>query len=199
MNSSLHREGCNFASGFKPLPASWKSARQNLSYNLQTRGTRYDGAFLSIIFVTYEQLCASNDRIHSRALAMACSRYAEFYRADFDLTDCKCIYFSCIELFMYLGAGALRGTQSTLRFTACDVIGFVPDVGCCEGNEPHQTIDLIPHTRSLAESGKLLLEQIVCCGKLRSSAKLAGANSPRPVPTRSLVFIPCAGLIQYID
>jgi len=42
--------------------------------------TRPDGAFSSIIFVTYEQLCASNDR--KNALAMARSRYAEFYRAD---------------------------------------------------------------------------------------------------------------------
>jgi len=33
-----------------------------------------------IIFVTYEQLCASND--HKNVLAMARSRYAEFYRAD---------------------------------------------------------------------------------------------------------------------
>ena len=42
--------------------------------------TRPDNAFLSIIFVTYEQLCASNDR--ENALAMARSRYADFYRAD---------------------------------------------------------------------------------------------------------------------
>ena len=42
--------------------------------------TRPDGTFSLIIFVTYEQLCASND--HKNVLAMARSRYAEFYRAD---------------------------------------------------------------------------------------------------------------------
>ena len=42
--------------------------------------TRPDGAFLSIIFATYELLCALNDC--KNALAMARSRYADFYRAD---------------------------------------------------------------------------------------------------------------------
>ena len=47
--------------------------------------THPDGAFLSIIFVTYaysmqKGLCASNDR--KNALVMVCSRYADFYRAD---------------------------------------------------------------------------------------------------------------------
>jgi len=43
--------------------------------------TRPDGgAFVSIIFVLQEWLCASND--HKNALAIARARYADFYRAD---------------------------------------------------------------------------------------------------------------------
>ena len=130
--------------------------------------TRPDGALLSIIFNAYEKLCASNDRIRvCRALVLAGSRNADFYRADFHLTNCKCLLFiyrnsSCrYELVRF--APLRTPYDFNHLFIPCDVIGFHPHVGCCEGNEPHQAIDSTPQTCILTEAGKAESSRFTCC------------------------------------
>ena len=45
-------------------------------------------------------------------------------------------------------------TQSTLLVNSQFYISLYHDVGCCEGNEPHQSIDSISHSRLLSGYGK---------------------------------------------
>ena len=81
-------------------------------------------------------------------------------------------------------------------FIACDVIGFHPHVGCCEGNEPHQNIDYTSLTNLPAEAGwflssiKLSIICFSCIGMLQTTMGWCASHHSEH-PTLQPVFIAC--------